>query len=663
MSDAPPTLPSKAELLTRARALIGAPDLGAMGHSEYDAAWVARVFDPATRKPAFPEVLEVVRKSQASDGGWAPEVPFISARILATLSSVLAVTEFDQSPEACQQAKRGVDFVRKGWPRLHEDPDLTIGFELVAASLIKDVQELGGKLLELNGPQGTLGLTREELLGFKLEKEYAEAEALRQDKLSKLALLAKVVEQVRRIGLDKLVKLLGMQKRIKLDVLSILSMLARMLGMATQTRQTLEKSRKRLFELTGLARLSGLSIWDGVINQFARIQSNKERPRKSTEPVHVPDELLYSPELSLGFSFEFLHNELKPQKALGLLVPKSGLIGANVAATCHYIRRSGDLEVFKSLKALVDREGATHIPFGTGTRLWASIWVVYHLRLANLHEALSQDIEPLLELIAENIGPCGVAWSSDITTYGDSDDTGLAFALLHDHGKKVDWTPLTTYERADGFVTLLAERGASVSANAHVLMAIHGRPYPGGRPSEDKAGQLLLNKRIRVDAEGRIGYWTDKWHASPYYGTSRATRALLRWRRAEALPSIRWLLSQQNPKDHGWGYFGRSSAEETAYTIHALYEALDMGLAQDVENRDERETLIRDITLAITRGATYLAFYDGTRDRDADKHHPKLWIAKSLYRPLYVVRTAILAAQVMCSEVIEARPATDKAAA
>jgi len=107
-------------------------------------------------------------------------------------------------------------------------------------------------------------------------------------------------------------------------------------------------------------------------------------------------------------------------------------------------------------------------------------------------------------------------------------------------------------------------------------------------------------------------------------------KALLPWDPPCVLPVIQWLLRGQRP-DGGWGWFDRSSPEETAYALQSLILARKAGLSIDLA--------------CLARGAAYLSPFDGSEPADI---HPKLWIAKGLYRPLHVVRSAVLAAQAMC---------------
>jgi hypothetical protein len=471
MSTTTGPLPSKVQLVERARHLLKKLDQEDMGYSEYDAAWVARVPKRGSpqREPAFPTLLQTVRDTQRADGGWGPEqVDYVSSRILATLASVLALTEFEGHQEL-DKAKRGVAYVLEAWQRLDKEPDLTIGFELVAYPLTVDVFKRVKKLAERWEPQ----------------------------------------EQRRLEQLPEL--------------------------------EALQAQAKVLFD----EKLSGL-----------------------------PNKVAYWSELSLAFSLEFLHDKLDAKEARQLLSRPSNTITSSVAATAYYVIKSGDEEAYKALEQLVGRGNLENISYAVNTRLWESIWTLHNLHVAGLTDELEKECRPHLHFIHEQIGTHGLAWSTEVA-YGDSDDSAVAFKVLHDfqerygiNYEKLKWSLLEQYEKPDGFVGFLAERGPSVSANAHVLEAIQHdgqltANHPRGEEWRDKAAQILLRQRWSK------GYWTDKWQVSPYYPTSCAVKALLDWKPSSAFRSIQWMRDTQR-SDGGWGWFERSSPEETAYSLHVL---------------------------------------------------------------------------------------------
>jgi halimadienyl-diphosphate synthase len=117
------------------------------------------------------------------------------------------------------------------------------------------------------------------------------------------------------------------------------------------------------------------------------------------------------------------------------------------------------------------------------------------------------------------------------------------------------------------------------------------------------------------------GYWSDKWHASPYYTTAHAIIECSGYSSEGVEAAVNWITSSQNP-DGSWGYY-MPTAEETAYSLQAL--AIWNMRAGPVP----REIL--------DRGRVWL-------EDHAEMPYPKLWIGKSLYCPELVVHSSILSA-------------------
>lgn len=468
-----------------------------MGHSPYDTAWVARVAAAGAREPLFPEALAWVRRSQCEDGGWAPEVEYVSARILATLSCILAVVEFDGGPEARRMAEAGAHFVLRNWPRLETTDLLTNGFEVIACALIEEACAAGLPLADLR----------------------PHAAELRRTKLSRL-----------------------------------------------------------------------------------------------------PPSMLYSPERAMGYTFEFLYDDLDAERARDLQL-SDGSIGASVASTAYYARRTGDVRARDYLRQVVEDQGIHNIPFGWPAVLFTLIWALRSLHMAGL--MTREMVLPHLEFIDRRRTKYGLCWAPELQ-YGDSDDTAEGFALLYDFGFPVDWRTLQAYEADDCFKSVLGENSVGVSTNANILASIRGRNYPGFERAERKISELLIS----TQDEG--GYWMDKWHASPYYGTSCAVRALGEAYRDKVGRGVKWILETQRP-DGSWGAYRRGTPEETAYALQTLALWRDRG--NEVE------------TSSVSRALGYLAS-DAARTGSLP-----LWTGKCLYDPEAIVRATVLSARALWRDV------------
>jgi hypothetical protein len=117
--------------------------------------------------------------------------------------------------------------------------------------------------------------------------------------------------------------------------------------------------------------------------------------------------------------------------------------------------------------------------------------------------------------------------------------------------------------------------------------------------------------------------WFDKWHISPYYLTGTAICTPVRLIDDLLQRRVDWVLKTQND-DGGWGYFGESTYEETAYCLQAL-----VYWSRNVTPVDPA---------VLDAGAAFLA-----PGIDAPAY-PRQYIAKSLFTPFHVVRATILGA-------------------
>lgn len=344
----------------------------------------------------------------------------------------------------------------------------------------------------------------------------------------------------------------------------------------------------------------------------------------------ITPEMIYSPRLSVGFSLEFVQDKLDAEKALQLRV-SNGSLGDSVAATAHHARVTRDPTSHAFLRRIVDTYGPSNIPYAEGN-LWGPIWVLYNLEIAGLLPLLREQAQPHLEHIRAHVHDEGVSWSSYVK-YGDGDDTAIAFYVLDRAGFSIDWDLLRQYELPEGFLTFRVESHPSTSTNANVLSAIAKQPYQGSRETCNKLIDLLLSRR------NLQGFWVDKWHASPLYPTSRAMRALTAtaMRSADELVGscVAWLVQTQR-RDGSWGFFDAGTPEETAYAIQGLNAAARAGLAMD-----------RDV---IVRASAYL---DSIHDDAIYDQHPKLWIAKGLYGPRQVIRSAVISARMLARQLLD----------
>jgi halimadienyl-diphosphate synthase len=342
----------------------------------------------------------------------------------------------------------------------------------------------------------------------------------------------------------------------------------------------------------------------------------------------VPSSAIYAPDTTLVHSLEFLGDAVD-QRRLPDTQGANGAIGNSPAATAYFYSRVPDPAAERYLQASLSRTGGAMAPVLYPCETFELLWAAYHLYLAGVPASKLLRSEERTLLLA-GLRSNGVSLSPSFPI-PDADDTAVALLLLHDLGEAVDAAALQPFEHASGhFVSFPIERHASVGVNVHVLHALLRVPgYP------DQAATVERLTRYLAEQHGGL-YWLDKWHISPYYATAHALLVLAELPdapRAAMRPlvrtSLQWLRETQNT-DGSWGFYGRPTAEETAYALLALASTRP----EDADPRDCQRT---------ERAAHYLRV--ALSDGEAAAFPPQ-WIDKCLYTPTLVVRAVINAALV-----------------
>jgi halimadienyl-diphosphate synthase len=359
------------------------------------------------------------------------------------------------------------------------------------------------------------------------------------------------------------------------------------------------------------AREAGIEVPSHTFG-YGRIQSAKLRL--------IPPGMLYSPHVSTVHSLEFLGRSAD-RDSLRRAQASNGSLGNSPAATAYLLLLDGQDEAALSYLEAV-RQAMGHVNIVYPFRTFNLTWVLNNLVYTGL--PITDFAEPeAWEGLRAEIEPNGVGADP---SFGipDGDTTAVATRLLRSAGYDVDPMVLAKFEDPERsiFRTYDFERNPSVGTNVHALEALHLMPdYPNRRQLQESIILMLLDQR-KFDV-----YWTDKWHASPYYATTHAVVGLLQgdfYLDYFSRPTIDWLIHNQRP-DGSWGFFDRGTVEETAYAMTALLHY----------NRHRR--MPADV---LHRGAAFLA---SSIEQD-DQAHPPLWIEKCLYVPYEIVQAAVLAA-------------------
>ncbi len=297
-----------------------------------------------------------------------------------------------------------------------------------------------------------------------------------------------------------------------------------------------------------------------------------------------------------------------------------GSVGCSPAATAAVILQSqhASKQALQYLERMVqfqhDGGAADVVPVDTFEVAWA-------LQLLRQAEAISPehpDVKRVLDRLWSAWSPKrGLAMSSYFMVQ-DLDCAATGFAALRWGGYPVNPDVFAAYEEPTHFRCFEGEIDTSLSAHIRALAALRMIDH---HPRLEPWIEKIISTLRRYDVNGY--FWFDKWHASPYYLTCTAVPIFRGISDDLATPRVSWIKKTQHP-DGGWGYFGRSTPEETAYALQAL-----VFWDHEVERIDPEQ---------LDAGAAYLMKHVN------DEHFTPLWIGKCLYSPRLVVRAAILSA-------------------
>jgi halimadienyl-diphosphate synthase len=341
-----------------------------------------------------------------------------------------------------------------------------------------------------------------------------------------------------------------------------------------------------------------------------------ERDRKLSL---LPDGAFSRTPTSALFSLEAFATSVVPDRMTSLLL-EDGSMAGSPSATAWLLGQFPDWRQRYPRSAAYVENLLARYPAGLPTiapyDIFARSWVLYYLHHGNLLVNHHELVKSHLEHLYSNWHSGGVGWSS--YAFHDADDTAMTLLALNRGGYDVDGSVLLDYEHKDHFAVYNYEKDASVSANLHILKALDTLPERDRPRVRDKIVKYVLSSRRHSS------YWTDKWHASPYYPTSQAVIALIAHAPDELKDTLHWLYSTQRP-DGSWGQY-EPTVEETSLALLSLllYHREVAALPPE----------------AMRQAAKYLLENENPFKND----YPQLWIAKTLYSPTFVVRSMTLAA-------------------
>ena len=304
----------------------------------------------------------------------------------------------------------------------------------------------------------------------------------------------------------------------------------------------------------------------------------------------------------------------------------NGSVGNSPSATAYFamkVRLGDDRAMGYLREAINKKDGGAPTLFPI--ELFERNWVLWNLSLANLQNTSAETntlFQKHLDFLENYWQPKKGLGFSNSYSLTDSDDTAIGFELLSRNGRQADISALLGYEEEQWFRCFQLEANPSIDVNIHALNALRQAGY--------KAHHRPIQKIISFIRSWQQPekYWFDKWHISPYYTTAHIVICCRGYDNSLCEDAIGWILESQKA-DGSWGFFGSSTAEETAYCIQAL-------------------CIWKNHGAKLPRGRVELA-----KDwliRHIESPHPALWIDKSLYRPELLIRSVILSALKLAEE-------------
>ncbi len=304
------------------------------------------------------------------------------------------------------------------------------------------------------------------------------------------------------------------------------------------------------------------------------------------------------------------------------LQEENGSVGNSPSATAYFasVVRLGDQRALAYLESMIRGGG---VPFVAPFEMFERIWILWNILIAGKPDSKTRLLcQPHLDYIEENWRAGKGAGFSSSYSLTDGDDTSVGYELLTRFGPGADIAAVLSYEEEDHFRCFQLEADPSTDVNVHVLGALRAAGYSREFPAVQKAIRFI--RQTQIDSR----YWFDKWNASPFYTTAHAAIACRGYDDSLCTDLVEWILQTQK-RDGSWGYYGFSTAEETAYCLQALSLWRRYG-GKMPEGK-------------IELGARWL-------EQNANVAYPPLWIGKSLYCPELLVRSVILSALTLAGE-------------
>lgn len=297
-----------------------------------------------------------------------------------------------------------------------------------------------------------------------------------------------------------------------------------------------------------------------------------------------------------------------------------GSVGGSPASTAAFLqlaKGTAQTRAFDYLNRELDRQLDGGLSNLHPLELFERTWSLYPLALAGAISPDDPTVRQHLEVLHQAWQPGKGMVYHQYFPEPDLDDTAVAFSLLHWGGYDISPSVFRYFEDEAYFYCYQGESDPSLSANIRLLQALEQAEVLGDYPEWQAKIESML-----VRYGNRSAVWFDKWHISPYYLASTALTVSNDTLAPFLAAHVDWILNTQQA-DGGWGFYGRSTAEETAYALLGL-----------LVWQQKRPLIPRHHLQA---AASFLV-------REMDAPRPAMYIGKCLFCPELVVNSTILSA-------------------
>lgn len=347
-----------------------------------------------------------------------------------------------------------------------------------------------------------------------------------------------------------------------------------------------------------------LDFENPIIQKYRKLRRQKLKK--------IPKKTLYKHKTTVSHSLEFLDGESNVDfKKLKIQQEINGSFGNSPSATAFYFIHTKEKKALKYIKDVLKifKSGAPGIyPF----EIFEKAWVIDNLELANIRVPYMS--KRVLNYLYDNwSNKVGISISNTFS-FPDLDDTSIVFKVLKNNNYDVSIDVFDFYQRGSNYVTFPYELNPSVSTYVHLLAAINSCEK-GPKRTEITTNVLNFLKKN----QHKHGYWTDKWHISPFYTTCHMLIELHKIKDVEMFSKgLEWLLKSQN-EDGSWGWYG-GSFEETGYALQVL-----KFIGRSIDSHQK----------AIYKAKKFIELKD-------NKKEVHLWVDKALYTPKNIIKSLII---------------------